>query len=189
MSNKSKGTVKEAAAVTLSSFFNVKERIDISSQAHAARAIASDTDVVELLSDSAVYYRFDTIDADDVLTITSVADNGGVAVFTSVAHGLSNGNVIVIRGCSDETYNVMGTVANKAADTFEIGIAYTATDTGECGVITDTISANNDIILPGGTVIQRSIPEGEQADRNDILVVHFKQETSAVTSYIRFIEL
>ena len=194
MSKKQATSVRESAAISHDSFYNVRERIDISSQAHNARAIHTDTDYMEIDSDSEVYYRFDTVAQANIKTITAVTDNAGQAVFASEAHGYSNGNIVVQRAFSTSTYNVMATVANVTADTYELGITYVATGTGEAGLITDTISANKDIRLPDTTVIVRAIPWGEstktsRARQSDMIVVHFKQVTSAATKYIRFVEL
>jgi len=65
--------------------------------------------------------------------ITAVADNGsGDAEFTSTAHGLSDGDTVVLTGFTTAAYNGTFTVANSTANTFETGALYGgSTDTGE----------------------------------------------------------
>ena len=53
-------------------------------------------------------------------------------------------------------------------------------------VATDTISANNDMIIPAKTLVEWKVPLG--IDEDAMPYVHFKQVTSAVTSYLRIVE-
>ena len=189
MANLSKGTVREAAAAVLSSGFSNRNRIDISSQAHVARAIHEATQFIEVYMYSNVYYFFDI--ATSKGDLTAVASDGGAGcTFTSASHGLSNGNIVVLRGFSDDNYNVMGTVANSTANTFDITpMTFGATDTGQWGQTSDTISTANNIILLANTPIVRRVPWALETDTGDIIVVHFKQVSSSASKYIRFVEL
>jgi len=69
-------------------------------------------------------------DADVDISITSVTDNGGQAVFNVASHPYSDGDLIVHTGFSESTYNGTKTVANSTGTTYETGDSFVATDTG-----------------------------------------------------------
>lgn len=67
--------------------------------------------------------------------IASVADDTE-AVFTDVAHGLEDGDIITISGMTNSAYNGIKTVANSTADTFETGDAFIVGSEADTGTWT-----------------------------------------------------
>ncbi len=68
-------------------------------------------------------------------TVTSVTDNGGIAVFTHAGTSPLLGSTVTTSTFSETTYNVTGVVSLTTATTFEIqvsgvDVAFVATDTG-----------------------------------------------------------
>ncbi len=189
-----KGSMKKLAAITVATGFDVRTALDISSAASIAHGISKDCGALELWLDLQCYFRYDL--ATTVVKITAVTDNAGAAVFGAVAHGLSDGNIVVMRGFNDDAYNVQGTVANKTADTFEIGASYTAGMTPEdiargceAGLITDTISTGNDLKWPLETNIQRVNPSALEVNDDSFIVLHLRATSSDTTKYARIVEL
>lgn len=56
------------------------------------------------------------------LTGCSITRSGTTATLTKTAHGLSNGNVVMIQGASIGMFNGVFTIANVAANTFDYTI-------------------------------------------------------------------
>jgi len=208
MSQLNKMSVKAALNMSTSCGWNVRPRLNISSQAHIGRVIAPDTSQLWIQSDSPVHIRFDR--STTIAAFTAVADNGaGKARFTLAAHGYSDGDIMAICGCADDDYNIIGVVANKATDTFDIEtITYVATDTGYSVTTSDSIVANDDFVYPADEIIPFAIPAGVersvhslagmaskagatqpyQTTPTEVIIVHFKQEISATGSYLKLVE-
>lgn len=208
MSQLNKMSVKAALNMSTSCGWNVRPRLNISSQAHIGRVIAPDTSQLWIQSDSPVHIRFDR--STTIAAFTAVADNGaGKARFTLAAHGYSDGDIMAICGCADDDYNIIGVVANKATNTFDIEtITYAATDTGYAVTTTDSIVANDDPVIPADEIVPFAVPWGlerqvhslagmaskagatqpYQAIPTEVIIVHFKQEISATGSYLKLVE-
>jgi len=54
--------------------------------------------------------------AEDTVSITQT---GGTATVTHTAHGMVNGDKVKIRGCNEDGYNIIGTVANQTTNAYE----------------------------------------------------------------------
>ena len=52
-------------------------------------------------------------------------------------------------------------------------------------VTSDTISANNDLVIPADTLTFIKVPKGVGSE----IIVHFKQVTSASSKYLRIVKL
>lgn len=124
MADRGRGNVRQASAVQIASYYNVRNRLTLTSAVHVARLLHPDTDAIEIHPGSDVYLNFQRVAATDIKDIASIANSGGDVQFTSTAHGYANGRFVALRGFDDPAYNVMATVANTAANTFTGGITW-----------------------------------------------------------------
>lgn len=91
------------------------------------------------------------------LTGASATRTGTTATYTKTSHGLSNGNLVLIQGFSLEEFNGVFTVANSAANTFDVTIKQDpgANPSGTPGTI-DKVTAGTALDLTtayGGHII------------------------------------
>lgn len=201
-----KDTVKVALNSESNARANVKDKIDISSQAWKARMMPSGQEkrFIAFDSDSAINRRY-TVET-DVNEITKVEDDGSSQLkVTAEGHGYSDGDNIVLGGFSNESINVQGTVSSKTDDTFVVTeIAWSSDysdDTGYVAKVSDSITGDELRIQPD-QIVEERIPFGNQdnyypqesgsgsIDYYDdfVVVLHVKQVTSAASSYLRIEE-
>jgi len=167
MSNLNLFSVKQSLNIESARGWQPRNAIDLSGQAHEARIIPTSCHVIEVYSDLPFYLHFDV--ATVIKTISSVEDNGSSQLqLNSSAHGLSNGNLVCLGGFQHNALHVMGIVANKTTNDFDItAIAWNAAyanDSGYAAVVTDTIDTNNHIYYPGETVIAFKVPWGQRPE-------------------------
>lgn len=200
--NFNKDKVKSALNRDTNNQYNIKDKVDISDQSWQARMVKKDLSYLEYYPDSDVRVRYTK--ETNVVEVTAVANNGsGKCEFTSAAHGLSNGDEVVLGNFSNESYNVKGTVANKTTNTFDVTtISFVSDDTGYAAKVTDPITDDEIPALTYSFSSER-IPWGKLPDyypeeddgtgsttyyEDAVLVIHFKQVTSASSKYLRIRE-
>lgn len=206
MAGYNKDTVKVALNRESNPRANVKDKVDISSQAWKARMLpsAEERSYLEFDSDSIINRRY-TLET-DVNEVTKVENDGSNQLkVTAAGHGYSNSDNVVLGGFSNESINVQGTVSSETTDTFVVAeIAWSSSysgDTGYVAKVSDSITGD-ELRIQADQIVEDRIPFGMKDNYypfkngddctdyydNFVIVLHVKQVTSATSSYLRIEE-